>query len=57
MGKQVATCTAPDRHAPRLVCGYPLPCPHHTVLVVFSRREKGAQSKRRKATKRGHRSR
>ena len=22
-------CRKPDRHEPKLVCGYPLPCPHH----------------------------
>jgi hypothetical protein len=27
------TCTKPDRDEPRLVCGYPLPCPHHTVVL------------------------
>ena len=26
-------CKRPDRHAPRLVCGYPLPCPHHTAAM------------------------
>lgn len=31
-------CDAPDRHEPRIKCGYPMPCPHHTVLaVVFPR--------------------
>jgi hypothetical protein len=32
--KKVQTCKQPDRHEPKLVCGYPMPCPHHTVLVV-----------------------
>lgn len=27
------TCHKPDRHAPRMVCGYPLPCPFHTVVA------------------------
>jgi hypothetical protein len=31
-------CTAPDRDVPALVCGYPMPCPWHTVLVVMKRR-------------------
>lgn len=22
-------CSKPDRHEPRLQCGYPLPCPYH----------------------------
>ena len=26
-------CTKPDRDCPELVCGYPLPCPWHTVTV------------------------
>lgn len=24
-------CKAPDRDVPSMVCGYPLPCPHHTI--------------------------
>ncbi|MEE9598359.1 MAG: hypothetical protein V3V96_16425 [Acidiferrobacterales bacterium] len=27
------TCKRPDRHCPGLVCGYPLPCPHHTAAI------------------------
>lgn len=27
------TCQRPDRDAPKLVCGYPLPCPHHTEVL------------------------
>lgn len=30
-----STCTKPDRDVPKLVCGYPLPCPHHTVVLDF----------------------
>lgn len=26
-------CTKPDRDEPRMVCGYPVPCPHHTVIL------------------------
>lgn len=29
----MATCKHPDRDEPRLVCGYPMPCPHHTVVI------------------------
>jgi hypothetical protein len=29
----MATCKHPDRDVPKLVCGYPLPCPHHTVVI------------------------
>ena len=27
-----AHCTQPDRDEPRIECGYPLPCPHHTKI-------------------------
>ena len=27
------TCNKPDRDVPSIVCGYPLPCPYHTVTV------------------------
>lgn len=27
------TCDKPDRDEPRLKCGYPFPCPHHTVII------------------------
>lgn len=27
------SCRHPDRDNPKMLCGYPLPCPHHTVLV------------------------
>ena len=29
-------CQHPDRDEPRLVCGYPIPCPHHTLEVDAS---------------------
>ncbi len=29
----MTTCKKPDRDAPRLVCGYPMPCPHHTLVL------------------------
>lgn len=25
----VKSCPCPDRHAPKTVCGYLMPCPHH----------------------------
>jgi hypothetical protein len=31
--KGMKFCTKPDRHEPRMKCGYPLPCPFHTVRV------------------------
>ncbi len=30
---KMLTCRRPDRDCPKLVCGYPLPCPHHTVVI------------------------
>ncbi len=30
---QQLMCTKPDRDAPRLTCGYPLPCPWHTATI------------------------
>jgi len=27
------TCRSPDHDNPKLLCGYPLPCPWHTVLI------------------------
>ena len=26
-------CLRPDRDVPGIICGYPLPCPHHTVTI------------------------
>ena len=26
-------CKRPDRDEPRMVCGYPLPCPHHSMVI------------------------
>jgi len=31
------TCRHPDRDEPKLMCGYPLPCPHHTVIIHADR--------------------
>lgn len=33
MTKQEGWCNHPDRHEPKLRCGYPLPCPHHTAII------------------------
>lgn len=27
------TCQRPDRDVSELICGYPLPCPWHTVVI------------------------
>jgi hypothetical protein len=32
------TCRHPDRAVPKLMCGYPLPCPHHTVIIHADKR-------------------
>lgn len=29
-------CQKPDRDIPGLICGYPLPCPHHTIIIDTS---------------------
>jgi len=31
------TCRRPDRDEPRITCGYPLPCPYHTVVLNLDR--------------------
>ncbi len=30
-------CTKPDRDVPKMKCGYPLPCPFHTVIIDASK--------------------
>ena len=30
-------CNQPDRDEPRMKCGYPLPCPHHTIVVDIAK--------------------
>ncbi len=27
------TCRCPDVDCPKLLCGYPMPCPHHTAVI------------------------
>ena len=27
------TCQQPDKHCAALLCGHPLPCPHHTCTI------------------------
>lgn len=36
MKKQVMYCKQPDRDVPKIVCGFPLPCPYHTVVIDAS---------------------
>ena len=26
-------CVQPDRDVPGILCGYPLPCPYHTIVI------------------------
>lgn len=33
MNQSTGTCEKPDVDNTKLVCGYPIPCPHHTVVV------------------------
>ncbi len=32
-------CKQPDRDEPRIECGYPLPCPHHTITVDLTKKK------------------
>jgi hypothetical protein len=32
-------CKRPDRHNPKLECGYPRPCPHHAFELDLDREE------------------
>lgn len=32
------TCKQPDRDCPKLLCGHPLPCPYHTVLLHLGKK-------------------
>jgi len=41
-------CEQPDRHVPRIKCGYPLPCPHHTVFVVVCTKKRKKAKKKEK---------
>lgn len=31
--KERGLCTNPDHDNPNLICGHPLPCPHHTLVM------------------------
>lgn len=31
-------CEKPDRDEPKLKCGYPMPCPHHTATIDLKER-------------------
>lgn len=28
-------CVCPDRHNPSFLCGHPLPCPYHTIIIEY----------------------
>ncbi len=51
-------CEKPDRDVQGLKCGYPLPCPHHTIVLDVSqeavtlRLPRAAEYPSRKAKKR-----
>jgi hypothetical protein len=36
--RRAPTCRQPDRDSPKLLCGYPLPCPHHTAILHTDKR-------------------
>jgi len=51
-------CCQPDRDAPKMKCGYPLPCPWHTAVIDVSRQPvtvtiptTARNARKRKATK------
>lgn len=54
------TCPCPDRHEPKLVCGYPMPCPHHTpecarkikVLAVVGEKKRKSRTAKKPAGRR-----
>ena len=29
-------CSRPDHDNPKMICGYPIPCPYHTVTVEYN---------------------
>ena len=33
MNQKYGTCEKPDKDNPKLICGYPIPCPHHTIII------------------------
>lgn len=35
--KKRLVCSQPDRHVPKLPCGWPLPCPWHTAVIHADR--------------------
>lgn len=37
MKKENQFCEKPDIDVPGLVCGHPLPCPHHTIIAKFKK--------------------
>lgn len=38
-------CSKPDRDVPKLVCGYPIPCPYHTVMIELDPEMRGVAAK------------
>ncbi len=40
-------CQQPDRHEPKLKCGYPMPCIHHSVFVVIKDKTKNNKKKKK----------
>jgi len=44
-------CQKPDRHVPGIVCGYPFPCPHHTIILEEKEIKDGPTLKRAVALK------
>ena len=38
-------CDKPDVDEPKLKCGYPIPCPHHTVIMEIGDKPKNKTTK------------
>lgn len=52
--KSVRYCNQPDRDFPKMKCGFPLPCPWHTVIIekgvvtnpeILNKMDKGTREK------------
>ena len=39
-------CVKPDKDEPKLTCGHPIPCPHHTVIIELEPKKRKGISKK-----------
>lgn len=35
--KKRLNCRQPDKDCPKILCGHPLPCPYHTVVMDLTK--------------------